>query len=227
MPQTKMNLRVLKLWHLISINTSQCESRCDMQSSLSFCFCHLCRSRSQSAAASASSNCCCDCCKCCRVAALPAVAKLTAATATWRCLLPWAAFILLWNGFCHLFIAFSHTNEIWLKCVSCLCLGISCWLWVHVSGRFLNVHRETSQRGCLIWLRKQATSIWPIILTLSLGHWLEDTKPQLDHTAIASIDGRLYSTLIARTMSDKLWAAKAQMATEKLAYLRLTIKSRP
>lgn len=84
MPETKMNLRVLKLWHLISINTSQCESRSDMQSScsrslslsrsLSFCFCHLCREVKVEVKvlpllqAAIVAECCCDCCKCCRVA---------------------------------------------------------------------------------------------------------------------------------------------------------------
>lgn len=98
-----MNLRVLKLWHLISINTSQCESRSDMQSSLSlsrsrslslsFCFCHLCREvkvevkvlpHLQAAIVAECCCDCCDCCKCCPFAALPAIAadaKLTAATA--------------------------------------------------------------------------------------------------------------------------------------------------
>lgn len=49
--ETEMNPRVQKLWHLISINTSQCESRCGMQSSSVsvqfsvFSCSHLCRRR--------------------------------------------------------------------------------------------------------------------------------------------------------------------------------------
>lgn len=93
---TKMNPRVQKLWHLISINTSQCESlaaACKRVSSL-FLFMHV--------------ACCIE-----EVAAVAAVDVAATAVASCKCsaadaTVSGTAFTLLWNGFCHLFIAFRR-----------------------------------------------------------------------------------------------------------------------
>lgn len=110
--KTKMNPRVQKLWHLISINTSQCESRRGMQSSCNLQVEAPFMLLPLATIAAAAGCCCCGCCKCCTLSGDATCNVQHAATCGRR-----AAFILLWNGFCHLFIAFAQTNEIWLKCV--------------------------------------------------------------------------------------------------------------